>query len=121
MPITDADRAAIRSVIQGQLEAFGRDDSAAAFAFASPEIQDQFRTPGNFIRMVKTAYQPVYRPRSVLFEDLTLMQGFPTQQVLLLSAEGKLVMALYLMQKQINGGWRIAGCQLMPRASDLDE
>jgi hypothetical protein len=37
-PVSAADRAAIRDVIQGQVEAFRRDDGDAAFAYASPTI-----------------------------------------------------------------------------------
>lgn len=114
MEVTDNDLAAIRSVISGQLEAFQKDNDSGAFSFASPEIQAQFGTPATFMRMVRTAYQPVYRPRSVMFEDITTIQGLPTQKVLLLDEERKLVRALYLMQKQPDATWRIAGCYLVP-------
>ncbi len=114
MEVTDNDLAAIRSVISGQLEAFQKDNATGAFSFASPEIQVTFCTPDNFMRMVRTAYQPVYRPRSVMFEDITTIQGFPAQKVLLLNEDGRLVRALYLMQKQSDGSWRIAGCYLVP-------
>jgi ketosteroid isomerase-like protein len=114
MQITDTDRAAIRSVIERQLIAFQKDDAVGAFAFASPGIKAQFKTPENFMRMIKTAYQPVYRPRSVLFEELTTVEGLPAQPVLLLGQDGVPVRAIYLMEKQPNGSWRINGCYLVP-------
>lgn len=110
----DRDREAIRSVVQLQLEAFQRDDADAAFAFASPGIQEKFGTSDNFFRMVKQAYPVVHRPRSVLFDSLILFQGMPTQQVLLLTSHGEMVRALYLMEQQPNQTWRIIGCYLMP-------
>ena len=113
MEIADVDRAAIRSTISSQLEAFQRDDADGAFELASPEIQALFGTVDNFMRMVRADYQPVYRPRSVLFGDLTTVDGLPTQQVMILSDKG-LVKALYLMQKQPEDSWRIAGCYLVP-------
>ena len=64
--ISPADQAAIRSVIAAQIEAFRRDDSAAAFSFASPTIQRIFGTPDQFMAMVRSGYQPVYRPREVV-------------------------------------------------------
>lgn len=112
MEVTDTDRTAIRSIIEGQLEAFQRDDAIGAFAFASPGIQMQFGTPENFMRMVTTAYQAVYRPRSVLFEDITTINGALTQPVLLLDSSGVPVRALYLME--FDGTWRINGCYLVP-------
>jgi hypothetical protein len=67
-PVSQADRQAIRRVIESQLAAFQRDDGPGAFAFASPMIREIFATPENFMAMVKSAYQPVYpwrahRPR----------------------------------------------------------
>src|SRR5258708_30818239 len=61
------DRAAIRAVVEQQLAAFQRNDGRAAFGLASPTIQQQFRSSDNFMRMVRTGYQPVYRPREGQF------------------------------------------------------
>jgi hypothetical protein len=114
MEVTETDRTTIRSVIERQLQAFQNDDATGAFAFASPGIQERFGTPENFMHMVKTAYPAVYRPRSVLFEDLTNMRGVLTQVVLLLDPEGVPMRALYLMEKQSDSTWRIDGCFLIP-------
>ncbi|KAM3092309.1 DUF4864 domain-containing protein [Phormidesmis sp. 146-35] len=114
MNLSDLDRATIRSVIEFQLQAFQRDDADAAFEFASPGIQSMFGTAGNFIEMVRLSYPPVYRPRSVLFEQLTQLQGMPAQPVLLLSESGVPVRALYLMEQQADRQWKINGCYLVP-------
>jgi len=112
--LTDADRAAIRTVIERQLEALRQDDAVGAFALASPEIQAKFETPERFMTMVQTWYQPVYRPRQVVFRDLNPLAGQPTQAVLLVGPDGVPVMALYPMQQQPDGVWKIAGCYLVP-------
>lgn len=112
MKITDRDRTEIRSVIERQLQAFQRDDAVTAFSFASPEIQAKFCTPEQFIQMVKIGYPAIYRPRSVIFEDAIVVQGIPTQPVLLLSPDGTPVRAVYLMEQDINDSWRIDGCYL---------
>ena len=75
--LTDADRTAIRTVIERQLDALRQDDAASAFALASPEIQAKFETPERFLTMVQTSYQPVYRPRQVVFRDITTLGGNP--------------------------------------------
>jgi hypothetical protein len=111
---TEVDAVAIRSVVEAQLQAFQQDDAEAAFEFASPGIQELFRTASNFMQMVRQSYQAIYRPRSVLFEALTLVQDLPTQPVLLLSPEGDPVRALYLMENRTTGMWRITGCYLLP-------
>jgi len=112
--ITEADRVAIRTIIERQLDAFRQDNAAAAFSFASPSIQAKFGTPEQFLQMVKTAYQPVYRPRRVVFQELRFMHGMPMQPVLIIDPEGIPVMAFYPMEKQPDGAWRIDGCYLRP-------
>jgi hypothetical protein len=112
--LTAADRTAIRTVIERQLEAFRRDDAAGAFAFASPEIQAKYGTPENFLALVKTYYQPVYRPRRIGgFTNPHVIEGMVTQPVLLIGPDGKFVLALYTMQKQADGEWKITGCSLV--------
>jgi hypothetical protein len=114
--LPQADTTAIRAVVQGQLDAFRRDDQEAAFGFASPTIQDVFRTPEGFMAMVRQGYAPVYRPRQVLFQDIVTFRGQPTQRVYLVGPDGRAVIAYYLMERQPDGTWRIDGCILEPVA-----
>ncbi|HHP7245961.1 MAG TPA: DUF4864 domain-containing protein [Elainellaceae cyanobacterium] len=114
MKLTDTDRAAIRAVIEQQLEAFQADNANKAFSFASPNIQSQFGSPDHFMDMVKSSYLPVYRPRSVMFEGINNIEGNLAQQVILMGSDGNLVSAYYMMEKQSDGEWRINGCVLMP-------
>lgn len=102
----------IRSVIEQQLEAFQVDDGDRAFAFASPNIKRMFQTPERFMAMVRQGYQPVYRPQEVRFLDVIDVQGTPTQRVLLIGPDGKVVVAYYGMEQQPDGGWKISGCVL---------
>ncbi len=51
--LSSADRAAIRQVIEAQVDAFRRDDGSAAFGYASPTIQGMFGTPEIFMDMVR--------------------------------------------------------------------
>lgn len=108
-----ADRSAIRAVIETQIAAFRRDDGDAAFALASPNIQRMFRTAEIFMTMVRQGYQPVYRPRRIEFRDVVDLDGVPTQEVHVVGPDGKPVIALYPMQRQPDGSWRIGGCYLV--------
>ncbi|MEB3292841.1 MAG: DUF4864 domain-containing protein [Synechococcales bacterium] len=119
MNLQECDRQAIRAVVEAQLNALQRDDANLAFSFASPDIQAMFRTPENFLQMVRTSYEPVYRPRSVIFETIGDLQGTPTQPVLLLSPSGIPVRALYLMEQQRDRRWKINGCYLVPVESQF--
>jgi hypothetical protein len=110
--LADGDQAAIRTTIESQLAAFQRDDGAAAFTYAAPSIREQFGTPDNFMQMVRTGYDPVYRPREVEFHDLVALDGAPAQEVLVVDQDGVAYLAYYLMQQQPDGRWLIKGCVL---------
>jgi Domain of unknown function (DUF4864) len=110
--VNDADQAAIRQVIEQQLQAFQHDDGPGAYGFASPSIQKQFVNADIFMQMVKAGYPAVYRPKSVEFHELKTDNGMLIQQVFLIGPDGKPVLALYEMQQQPDGSWKINGCWL---------
>ena len=110
--VSDADRAAIRQVIQAQVDAFLRDDGDAAFGLASPTIQGMFGSPEIFMDMVRQGYQPVYRPRAFDFREIVPLNGQPAQKVDVIGPDGRPVIAIYPMRQLPDGTWRIDGCFL---------
>ena len=111
--IDDGMRAAVAGVIERQIEAFRRDDGAAAFGLASPGIQRSFGSSEAFMKMVIEGYRPVYRPRRVQFLDLVEEDGRLIQRVLVEGPDGNLYMALYPMIRMEDGSWRTDGCYLL--------
>ncbi|MEO8039646.1 MAG: DUF4864 domain-containing protein [Betaproteobacteria bacterium] len=107
----------VRLVIESQLAAFAADDAARAFSFASPTIRHMFATPDDFIAMVKSTYPVVYRHASVLFMPFEYVEDVPIQIVQMSDAAGQVWLALYKMQKQTDGSWRIDGCVVRPAPS----
>jgi hypothetical protein len=110
--VSPADQTAIRGVIEGQVEAFRRDDGAAAFGYASPGIQGMFGTAETFMDMVRQGYRPVYRPQVFEFREIVTLQGMVTQKVHVIGPDGRPVTAFYPMTQQPDGSWRIEGCYL---------
>jgi len=110
--LSPADRAAIRQVIEAQVDAFRRDDGSTAFGYASPTIQGMFGTPEIFMDMVRQGYQPVYRPRAFDFREIVDMHGQPAQKVHVIGPDGRPVTAIYPMRQLPDGTWRIDGCFL---------
>ena len=108
----DGDREAIQHVISRQLDAFQRDDETEAFSYASPSIQAQFRTPAEFMRMVRTGYDAVYRPRSTRFLETFVLNGQVVQPLEVVAADASALVAFYLMERQPDRTWRISGCML---------
>lgn len=111
-PPGDPERAVIRGVIDSQIEAFRRDDGAAAFGFAAPSIQQMFGTVETFMDMVRGGYRPVYRPQSYRFGTISVIDGMIVQKVHIVGPDGRPVTAFYIMERQADGTWRIAGCSL---------
>jgi hypothetical protein len=111
--VNAADLAAIRAVINRQIDAFRRDDAPGAFALVSPEIQQAFGTPDKFLESVRLAYRAVYRPAAVVFRDLVVMGDDVVQQVDLTDRSGHLWIAYFAMQRQRDGSWRTNGCHLV--------
>jgi hypothetical protein len=108
------DSGAFTAVIESQIAAFARDDADAAFALASPDIRRTFMTAERFMQMVRSSFQPVYRPRTYSFGDPALVGGIPVQPVRVIGPDGRGVVAMYRMERQSDGRWRIAGVTLHP-------
>jgi hypothetical protein len=108
-----ADKTALRAVVQGQLDAFQHDDGVAAYSFAAPGIQAIFKTPDAFIGMVRQAYPPIYRPRSVAYGQILDSPLGIVQKVFVTGPDGTSWVALYRFEKQKDGSWKISACQLL--------
>lgn len=116
--VSEADAAQFQRIITGQFNAFNADDGAAAYGFAAPGIQRLFPTPETFMSMVKSGYAPVYRRQSFSFGRIgDEMGGQPTQHVTIIDANGKAWTALYAMERQPDGSWKISGCSLVEAPS----
>ena len=110
--VSSSDEAAIRDTIQGQVDAFRRDDGEAAFSFASPSIRGMVGTSEIFMEMVRQGYRPVYRPQVFEFREIVTLHGLVTQKVHVIGPDGKPVTAFYPMSRSPDGTWRIEGCYL---------
>jgi hypothetical protein len=101
-----------QSVIRSQEQAFGRDDAAAAYAFAAPGIKSLFPSPDIFMSMVRRGYAPVYRHRSFEFGEAKASEGKLLQEVQIIDADGAAWDALYTLELQPDGSLKISACVL---------
>jgi len=108
-----ADRSTIQQIIADQISAFRANDGQAAYSFASPTIQRIFPSPDIFMSMVRQGYPQVYRPQKYSFGKTgTGPEGLPTQHVIIIGPDGKTYEAVYTMQQQPGGVWKINGCTI---------
>ncbi len=111
--VTEAEARPVRAVIQAQLDAFAADDAERAFAQAAPALRQQFGQAERFVAMVKQHYPVVWRPAAVRFLKAVRVDGELTQGVLFTDAKGLSWLAAYRMERQADGSWRIAGCEMV--------
>ena len=109
------DVAAAQGVIRSQIEAFSRDDAAAAYSYAAPSIQEIFPQADIFMSMVRNSYAPVYRHRSFDFGEARVSDGTIAQRVHIVDADGIPWEALYTLELQPDGSVKITGCVLLRR------
>jgi len=107
------DVAAAQSVIRAQEQAFSRDDAAAAYSHAAPEIKQLFPQPEIFMQMVQQTYTPVYRHKSFEFGETRSAGGRIAQRVHIVDDNGEAWEAMYTLEQQSDGSLKITGCSLL--------
>jgi Domain of unknown function (DUF4864) len=112
--LSSADKTNLQTVIAGQLDAFKANDGAKAYSYAAPIVTNIFPTVDVFMGMVKRGYEPIYKNTKYGFGTLTIDSlGRPAQHVTITASDGKRYEAIYAMQKQPDGSWKIAGVQMV--------
>ena len=112
--LASAEWSAIRRTIDDQRKALKAGDARKAFSYASPGIRAQFHTPETFFAMVRDAYGALMTARYVEFLEGAVVEGAVIQPLRLVAPDNSVLVALYTMEKQKDGHWRIAGCVLAP-------
>jgi hypothetical protein len=107
------DLATAQGVIRSQVEAFDRDDAAAAYSYAAPAIQGMFPQADIFLSMVRDHYAPVYRHKSFEFGEARVAEGKIAQRVHIIDADGVPWEALYTLELEPDGSVKISGCVLL--------
>jgi hypothetical protein len=105
--------ATAQSVIRSQEQAFSRDDAAAAYSHAAPGIKQIFPQAEIFMQMVREGYAPVYRHRSFEFGEARAADGAIAQRVHIIDANGDAWEALYTLEREPDGSFKITGCSLL--------
>ena len=107
------DVATAQGVIRAQEQAFAQDDAAAAYSQAAPAIKEIFPAPDIFMSMVQKGYAPVYRHKSFEFGESKIEGSSVAQRVHIIDANGEAWEALYTLEQQADGSYKITGCSLL--------
>lgn len=101
-----------QTIIRSQVEAFIRGDAATAYSYAAPGIRGVFTQADVFMGMVTKNYPPVVRHKSFEFGKGQALGDIVAQAVRIIDDEGVPWQALYTLEKQPDGSWKITGCSL---------
>ena len=110
--LSPRDEKQIIAVVQSQLDAFAQEDAEKAFSFAAPNIRALLGTAENFLEMVRSQYDVVVHPVSVVFLKPKGDGTLSVIKVQLTDEDGDVWTATYTLQRQKNKQWRITGCVL---------
>jgi Domain of unknown function (DUF4864) len=104
----------IKRVIAAQRDALVAGDGERAFSFAAPSIRSHFGDVATFMRMVQQGYRALVDARYVEFLDGAVIGGDVVQPLRLVLPDGTVLVAIYGMQRQPDGAWRISSCVIAP-------
>jgi hypothetical protein len=113
LPAAADDVAAAQGVIRSQEQAFGRDDAAAAYSYAAPALHKLFPRADIFMTMVQNSYAPVYRHKSFEFGEARAEGSWIAQRVRIIDTDGQAWEAMYTLEQQSDGSYKITGCTLL--------
>lgn len=103
-----------RALIQAQLDAFAADDAARAFVLSTEALRKRLGSPDRFMSMIRRRYPVVYRPATVAFMQPRWDAGRLIQGVQMTDAQGTGWLATYRLERQGQGPWLIAACEVVP-------
>ena len=109
-----ADWLAIQSVVEDQRAALVTGDARRAFAYASPALRQRFGNAPAFLAMVRRSYSPLLEARDAHLLEGAVVDGRVIQPMQLVMPDDTVVVALYTMERQRGGAWRIAACMIAP-------
>jgi hypothetical protein len=111
------DARAIQIVVQSQLNALAEDDAPRAFALATSAIRSRIGNADDFLQMIKHDYDPVYRHQRAIFSAPEIIDGNIIELVRLTDRDNRVWVAIYKMEQDNDGSWKIDGCQLLETTS----
>ena len=112
--LTTRDADSVRLAVQAQLAALAANDAARAFSLATPDVQQSFGSPGQFLEMIRAQYPMVQRPATVSFTRPEPVGDRVMQRVHITDESGAPWLVTYLLRRDADKRWRISACVVAP-------
>jgi hypothetical protein len=109
----------LQEVVRRQLDALSKQDAGQAFALADPDLRTQFGNAEAFLATVRDQYPMLMHPASLLFLKPETDGTIAMQKVRLIDDDGSSWSLTYLLDRQQDNQWRIAGCVVTPEGKQV--
>jgi hypothetical protein len=109
----------VRQVVEQQMHAFAAQDAMQAFALADHDLRNQFGTADAFLATVREQYPMLMHPTSVLFLKPATDGTIALQKVRMSDDQGASYTLTYLLNREGDNQWRIAGCVVTPEGRQV--
>jgi hypothetical protein len=109
-----SDWKSIKQAISAQRAALIAGDGEKAFGYATPALRAQFGDADTFMTMVHVGYPALLTARYTEFLQGAVIEGLVIQPLRLIDGDNTVRVALYTLEKQQSGAWRISGCRIGP-------
>ena len=97
----------IRAVIREQLSAFEQGDARKAFETASMEVRTEYKSPDNFMHMIRHSYMPLLSIKQSRFQGILRNLNRPVQLLTFTEKKGDDWIVAFHMVKSKVGLWKI--------------
>lgn len=115
--VNAADAKSIQAVVQSQLIALANDDADRAFALTTVSTRAIIGNADNFLQMIKEEFAPIYHNRRAIFSPAEIIEGDMLQVVRITDDENHVWVAIYRMERDEDGYWKIDDCRLLETTS----
>ncbi len=104
----------MRVLVQSYLWAISNRQADMVFLTAADSVTSVYSTPEALLRRMAKIHRPVVGGSLVRFDGVSIRDSGPVQSVYIKDELGRQWWASYLLEKQADGMWKIAGCVIMP-------
>lgn len=111
--VSNADAMAIQAAVRSQIDALSDNDAVGAFQFTTLDRRTEIGSPDKFLSLIKKHYQPLYQHQLVLYSRPEVVNGETFQAVRLTDRNGHVWLAVFRMEPEPGGLWKIDSCYLL--------
>ncbi len=114
-----SDRLEIKAAVETFIWGLSNRQSSAVWLIAPQVEQTKFGSEAAVYGFFSRIHPPLVQAKSITFDNITIADNLPIANVYVTDTAGLQWLASFAMARDTAGGWKIAGCRLLPAPGDL--